>query len=160
MVANAVIYRRYYKPGTTQSGPYPTLYFLLSFSFFALCFTLLWRFLPPGASIARLLLLSIFGACAIACLCIFKYTVPQAQKPEFWGVPLMPWIPAVSIFLNIFLLGSLDGPSYVRFGVFSIVVVLFYVLYSVHGSYDVEEKGGLVAKVGDAGVDEDGSLKV
>lgn len=72
----------------------------------------------------------------------------------------MPWIPAVSIFLNVFLLGSLDGPSYVRFGVFSIMVVLFYAFYSVHASYDEEENGGLIAKVGDAGVDEEGTMKV
>ncbi|KAJ3703596.1 hypothetical protein LUZ61_007301 [Rhynchospora tenuis] len=160
MVANALIYRRYYAPGTTSSSPYPTIYFLFSFSFFSLCFTLLWRFLPPGATIARPLLLSVFGASAIACLCMFNHFVPQVRKPEFWGVPLMPWIPAVSIFLNVFLLGSLDGPSYWRFAVFSIVVVLFYIFYSVHASYDAEENGGLVTKVGDVGVDEDGSMKV
>ncbi|KAK9153605.1 hypothetical protein Sjap_001085 [Stephania japonica] len=59
--------------------------------------------------------------------------------PEFWGVPLMPWIPATSIFLNVFLLGTLDGASYVRFGVFSAGVVVVYLLYSVHASYDAEE---------------------
>jgi hypothetical protein len=58
----------------------------------------------------------------------------------------MPWIPATSIFLNLFLLGSLDGPSYVRFGVFSAVAVLFYVLYSVHASYDAEGDGSLSQK--------------
>lgn len=53
----------------------------------------------------------------------------------------MPWIPSISIFLNIFLLGSLDGPSYVRFGFFSSLAVLVYVLYSVHASFDAEEDG-------------------
>lgn len=72
----------------------------------------------------------------------------------------MPWIPAVSIFLNVFLLGSLDGPSYVRFGVFSFIVVLFYAFYSVHASYDIEENGGLVAKVGDVNGDEGDNMKV
>lgn len=55
----------------------------------------------------------------------------------------MPWIPSISIFLNIFLLGSLDRPSYVRFGFFSALAVLVYVLYSVHASFDAEEDGKL-----------------
>ena len=55
----------------------------------------------------------------------------------------MPWVPAISIFLNIFLLGSLDGPSYIRFGFFSALAVLAYVLYSVHSSFDAEEDGRL-----------------
>lgn len=73
---------------------------------------------------------------AIATLQIFHCMVPQVRRPEFWGVPLMPWIPSISIFLNIFLLGSLDAPSYVRFGFFSAVAVLVYVFYSVHASFD------------------------
>lgn len=52
----------------------------------------------------------------------------------------------MSIFLNIFLLGSLDRPSYVRFGFFSALAVLMYVLYSVHASFDAEEDGTLGQK--------------
>jgi len=76
---------------------------------------------------------------AIVLMQAFHLLVPQARKPEFWGVPLMPWIPSVSIALNVFLLGSLDRPSYVRFGFFSALAVLVYVLYSVHASFDAEE---------------------
>ena len=91
------------------------------------------------------------GACgvvALAILQIFHWMVPQARKPEFWGVPWMPWIPSLSIFLNVFLLGSLDGPSYVRFGLFSAIVVIVYVFYSVHASFDAEEDGFLSQKNG------------
>nr|GEV35067.1 cationic amino acid transporter 7, chloroplastic-like [Tanacetum cinerariifolium] len=66
---------------------------------------------------------------------------PQARTPDFWGVPLMPWIPCVSIFLNIFLLGNLDGPSYARFAFFSALAVIVYAAYSVHASFDAEEEG-------------------
>ncbi|GLT57034.1 hypothetical protein SLA2020_300370 [Shorea laevis] len=134
MVANAVIYRRYVVVGTTK--PWPTLSFLCLFSLTSIMFTLLWHFAPPGKHKAIIL-----GACmviAVAILQIFHCMVPQARKPEFWGVPLMPWIPSISIFLNIFLLGSLDGPSYVRFGIFSALAVLVYVLYSVHASFDAQ----------------------
>lgn len=142
MVANAVIYKRYVSIGVTN--PWPTLSFLFCFSLTSILFTLLWQFAPPGMPKAFML-----GACtaiAIAVLQLFHYMVPQVQKPEFWGVPLMPWIPSMSIFLNIFLLGSLDRPSYIRFGFFSALAVLVYVLYSVHASFDAEEDGTLGQK--------------
>ena len=70
--------------------------------------------------------------------------MPQAREPMLWpvGRARMPWVPAASVFLNVFLLGSLDLQSYVRFGFFSTFAVLVYVLYRVHGSYDAVEGGG------------------
>ncbi|KAL6530907.1 Cationic amino acid transporter 7, chloroplastic [Orobanche gracilis] len=135
MVGNAVIYRRYVIRGTTN--PRPTLYFLSCISAMSITFTLVWQFAPSGKPKAIML-----GSCiaiAIAVTQLFHFMIRQARKPEFWGVPYMPWIPCVSIFLNIFLLGSLDGPSYVRFGVFSALMVLVYVLYSVHSSFDADK---------------------
>uniref|UniRef100_A0A6M2FCU1 Cationic amino acid transporter C-terminal domain-containing protein n=1 Tax=Populus davidiana TaxID=266767 RepID=A0A6M2FCU1_9ROSI len=161
MVANAVVYRRYVAIGTTN--PWPTLAFLCSFSLTSILFTLIWHFMPQGKGKAFML-----GACsviAIAIMQLFHCLVPQARKPEFWGVPLMPWIPCVSIFLNIFLLGSLGGPSYVRFVFFSALVVLVYVLYSVHASFDAEaegsfgqKNGGILKESGES--DQDPSFKV
>lgn len=142
MVSNAVIYRRYVSIETPSS--WPTLSFLLSFSFTCIMFTLLWWLAPPGKPKGFML-----GACSVVALALvqlFNYMVPQARKPDFWGVPLMPWVPCFSIFLNIFLLGNIDSPSYVRFGFFSAVVVLVYVLYSVHASFDGEEEGSLCEK--------------
>ncbi|KAG6404518.1 hypothetical protein SASPL_136767 [Salvia splendens] len=142
MVANAVIYRRYAPHGT--SNPWPTLSFLFCFSLTSLIFTLLWQFAPPGKPKAYML-----GSCialAFGVVLLFHLMVPQARMPKFWGVPFMPWIPSISIFLNIFLLGSLDKPSYVRFGFFSGLVVLVYVLYSVHSSFDAEREGILSRK--------------
>ncbi|XP_014514949.1 cationic amino acid transporter 7, chloroplastic [Vigna radiata var. radiata] len=152
MVANAVIYRRYVAAGT--SNPWPTLSFLCSFSFTAMMFTLIWKFVPTGGAKAGML--SVSGIIAIAILQLFHCMVPQVRKPEFWGVPFMPWIPSISIFLNVFLLGSLDGPSYVRFAFFSAVAVLFYVFYSVHASFDAEGDGSFTAKNGEIHVDSKG----
>ncbi|XP_011024173.1 PREDICTED: cationic amino acid transporter 6, chloroplastic-like [Populus euphratica] len=161
MVANAVVHRRYVAIGTTN--PWPTLAFLCSFSLTSILFTLIWHFMPQGKGKAVML-----GACAVIAIAIiqlFRCSVPLASKPEFWGVPLMPWIPCVSIFLNIFLLGSLGGPSYVRFVFFSALAVLVYVLYSVHASFDAEaegsfgqKNGGIVKESGES--DQDPSFKV
>ncbi|KAJ1436254.1 Cationic amino acid transporter, C-terminal [Sesbania bispinosa] len=160
MVANAVIYRRYVVTGTTN--PWPTLSFLCSFSFTSIMFTLIWKFVPTGKAKAGML--SACGVIAVAILQLFQCMVPQARKPEFWGVPLMPWIPSISIFLNVFLLGALDGPSYLRFGFFSVIAVLFYVFYSVHASYDAEGDGSLSQKNGEIHAEskesEDQSFKV
>lgn len=142
MVANAVIYRRYVTVGTTN--PWPTLSFLGSFTITAILFTLTWKFAPTGK--LKAFMLSAFGVIALAILQAFHCMVPQARKPEFWGVPLMPWIPSISIFLNIFLLGSFDGGAYARFGIFSALAVLVYVFYSVHASFDAEEDGFLGQK--------------
>ncbi|KAJ7974876.1 putative Cationic amino acid transporter [Quillaja saponaria] len=149
MVANAVIYRRYVAVGTTN--PWPTLSFLCSFSLTSIIFALIWHFAPPGKPKAYMLCAC--SVIAIAILQVFHCMVPQARKPEFWGVPLMPWIPSISIFLNIFLLGSLDGPSYVRFGFFSALAILVYVFYSVHASYDAEGDGSLSQKNGEVHVE-------
>ncbi|EYU19824.1 hypothetical protein ABFS82_06G084200 [Erythranthe guttata] len=143
MVSNAVIYRRYVTNGATN--PWPTTSFLFCFSLTCIIFTLIWQFGPSSNKPKALMLVACLGV-AIALVQLFHFTVPQARKPEFWGVPLMPWIPSISIFLNIFLLGSLDKPSYVRFGFFSGLIVLVYVLYSVHSSFDAERDGTLGIK--------------
>ncbi|KAM3273663.1 hypothetical protein ACQJBY_043074 [Aegilops geniculata] len=150
MVSNAVVYRRYVvgptgsstESGDRQPSAWPTLAFLLAFSLIALSFTLVWKLAPEGGR-TRVGLLSACGAAAVATVGAFQALVPQAHTPELWGVPGMPWVPAASVFLNVFLLGSLDRPSYVRFGFFSAAAVLVYVLYSVHASYDAEESATL-----------------
>ncbi|EFH58946.1 hypothetical protein ARALYDRAFT_317861 [Arabidopsis lyrata subsp. lyrata] len=139
MVANAVIFRRYVAVGYTK--PWPTLSFLCLFSITSIFFTLVWQLAPRGPP--KWFILGASAVTAIAIVQIFHCVVPQARIPEFWGVPLMPWTPCVSIFLNIFLLGSLDAPSYIRFGFFSGLAVLIYVFYSVHASYDAEGDGSL-----------------
>ncbi|XP_042055235.1 cationic amino acid transporter 7, chloroplastic-like [Salvia splendens] len=132
MVANAVIYRRYVGIGTTN--PWPTLSFLFCFSLTCILFTLLWYLTPSGKP--RLVMLGVSAALAIALLQLFLFMVPQVRKPENWGVPFMPWIPSISIFLNIFLLGALNKESYLRFGYFSALTLLLYLLYSLHSSFD------------------------
>ncbi|GJN13746.1 hypothetical protein PR202_gb00487 [Eleusine coracana subsp. coracana] len=143
MVANAVIFRRYAGGSSHQHRrPWPTLAFLLAFSLIALAFTLVWKLVPPHTAHLgglRTGLLCACGALAVATVALFRALVPQAHAPELWGVPAMPWVPAASVFLNVFLLGSLDRPSYVRFGVFSAAAVAVYLLYSVHASFDADE---------------------
>jgi len=161
MVANAVVYRRYAGALLGRSA-WPTLAFLGTFSLVALSFTLVWKLAPPERGV-RAGLLAACAAVAVATVAAFQALVPQAHAPELWGVPGMPWVPAASVFLNVFLLGSLDRPSYVRFGFFSAAAVLVYVLYSVHASHDAEESGGGALDCGGGGaakVQDDEGCKV
>ena len=62
--------------------------------------------------------------------------VPIARKPQVWGCPLVPWLPSLSIIMNIFLLGSIDKLSFVRFAVWTLIMLVYYFLFGLHASYD------------------------
>ncbi|GLJ46965.1 hypothetical protein SUGI_0991150 [Cryptomeria japonica] len=131
IVANALIYRRHVKIGVTK--PLPTVVFLLVFSASATGFALFWH-LNKHSWWG----LVTFGTISVLLIAGFQFFVPIVHHPKDWGVPLMPWFPAASIFLNVFLLSSLDKKSYERFGIWTILAVLFYVFYGVHSSHDAE----------------------
>ncbi|KAK9696995.1 hypothetical protein RND81_08G008900 [Saponaria officinalis] len=71
----------------------------------------------------------------IATLCL-RLFVPQARAPTVWGVPLVPWLPSASIMINIFLLGSIDKDSFVRFSIWTLILLVYYFLFGLHASYD------------------------
>ncbi|KAI4299977.1 hypothetical protein L6164_033397 [Bauhinia variegata] len=66
--------------------------------------------------------------------------VPMAKKPKFWGVPLVPWLPSTSIAINIFLLGSINKDSFIRFAIWTGFLLVYYVLFGLHASYDTAKK--------------------
>lgn len=59
------------------------------------------------------------------------------RVPKVWGVPLVPWLPSLSIAMNVFLLGSLDYKAFLRFIICSAVMILYYLMVGVHATYDV-----------------------
>ncbi|KAF0889409.1 hypothetical protein E2562_023697 [Oryza meyeriana var. granulata] len=81
--------------------------------------------------------------------------VPMARTPEKWGVPLVPWLPSASIFINIFLLGSVDGKSFMRFGIWTVALLAYYFFFGLHASYDTAK--ALAAEAAAGKVEEGGS---
>ncbi|OEL14383.1 Cationic amino acid transporter 1 [Dichanthelium oligosanthes] len=81
-----------------------------------------------------------------ATLCL-QLGVPKARAPKTWGVPLVPWLPAASIFINIFLLGSIDAASFVRFWVWTAALLAYYFLVGLHASYDTAKALAAEAEV-------------
>lgn len=131
LVALALLVRRYYVTGetTTQnrnklivfillilgSSIATSIYWALSEGWIAYCITVpIWLFSTAGLSIS----------------------VPQACSPKLWGTPLVPWLPSASIAINIFLLGSLDQESFIRFGIWTLFLLCYYFLFGLHASYD------------------------
>lgn len=63
--------------------------------------------------------------------------LPKHRLPKVWGVPLVPWLPALSIGINVFLIGSLGYVAFLRFLICTAVMVAYYLLVGVHATYDV-----------------------
>ncbi|KAM1003926.1 hypothetical protein ACFX13_004256 [Malus domestica] len=63
--------------------------------------------------------------------------LPKHRVPKVWGVPLVPWLPALSIGINVFLIGSLGYVAFLRFFICTAVMVLYYLFVGVHATYDV-----------------------
>lgn len=130
LVANALIYHRYVKVGTNR--PLHVLLFLLLLTLSSLGFSLS-RKIDGWCQWG----MTLFGAVSIAITTIFHCTARQdiAGPSLEWSVPLMPWPAAASVFLNVFLITTLKVRSYQRFGIWSLVTIVFYVCYGVHSTY-------------------------
>ncbi|KAK9144709.1 hypothetical protein Sjap_004612 [Stephania japonica] len=137
LVANALVYRRYVIAANDVA--LPTLLFLSILSSCSLGFSLFWKLKQQWWSLA------LFGAASFIVTAFFRCMVscpPRAS--DRWSVPLMPWPAAASIFLNVFLMTTLNKRAFQRFGIWACLVTLFYVLYGVHSTYAAEEiEGGV-----------------
>ncbi|GAA0166661.1 amino acid transporter [Lithospermum erythrorhizon] len=63
--------------------------------------------------------------------------MPKQRAPKVWGVPLVPWLPALSICTNLFLIGSLGAAAFWRFIICSAVMIVYYLFVGVHATYDM-----------------------
>lgn len=77
------------------------------------------------------------GIAATICMQIF---LKQYNRPDGYGVPLFPYVPALSVGVNAFLLGQLKQAAYERFGIWTAVVTLVYIVYSMPASAYRERK--------------------
>ncbi|CAL9130232.1 unnamed protein product [Musa textilis] len=132
MVAVALLVRRYYVSGQTNDSDrnklIAALVLILASSMATAAY---WA--AGGMGWAGYLVSVLVWLLATAFL---WWGVPQARAPQTWGVPLVPWLPSASIAINIFLLGSIDGPSFVRFGIWTALLLVYYFFFGLHASYD------------------------
>ncbi|XP_027182406.1 cationic amino acid transporter 6, chloroplastic-like [Coffea eugenioides] len=135
LVANALLYRRYVI--TSSHPPFPTLLFLILLTCTSIGFSISWKLKRHWWD------LPLFGGLMITITALFQCLMAppasQRQEPAKWSVPFMPWPAAISIFLNVFLMTTLQKLSYQRFGIWACFITLFYVVYGVHSTYHAEE---------------------
>ncbi|XP_076877372.1 cationic amino acid transporter 3 [Brachyhypopomus gauderio] len=75
----------------------------------------------------------------LSTLCIIViWRQPQTTESISFKVPLLPVLPMVSIFINVYLMMQLDGPTWIRFAVWMGVGFLIYFAYGIKNSSEAQ----------------------
>lgn len=135
LVAIALLVRRYYTTDVTTKGDQLKFtIFLVVIVASAIATSAYWAVSDGWIGYAITVPIWLLGTLGLSLF------VPQAKTPKIWGVPYVPWLPSVSIGINIFLLGSIDGASFVRFGIWTGVILVYYIFFGLHASYDTAKE--------------------
>ncbi|KAK2395209.1 cationic amino acid transporter [Trifolium repens] len=136
MISIALLVRRYYVSGvTTRENLLKLIMFLILIVGSSMGISAYWG-LRPNGWIGYTIAVPIWFFSTLG-MSIF---LTQQRKPRFWGVPLVPWLPSMSIATTIFLMGSLEAEAFIRFGICTLVMLIYYVFFGLHATYDVAYK--------------------
>ena len=132
MMAVALLVRRYHvKEITPQTNDLKLVLFLLIIIASSMGTSAYWGLNPNGwVGYAVTIPFWFLGTTGLSML-------PQQREPKVWGVPLVPWLPSLSIAINIFLMGSLGAEAFERFGICTAVMLIYYVFFGLHATYDM-----------------------
>lgn len=103
-----------------------------AYTVLALCFSLIVS-LMDASQWYTILLLVIFGGVLLGILVMISRQ-PRSRCELSFTVPLVPWLPGVSILINIYLMTQLDVMTWVRFIVWIAVGLVIYFAYGVFHS--------------------------
>lgn len=133
MMAVALLVRRYYvREITPRKNLLMLVIFLLIIIASSAGISAYWGLKPNGwVGYVITVPLWFLGTLAISVL------LPQQRTPKTWGVPLVPWLPSLSIATNIFLMGSLGYEAFIRFAICTIVMLVYYFFFGLHATYDM-----------------------
>ncbi|MED6160827.1 Catabolite repression protein cat5 [Stylosanthes scabra] len=135
MMAVALLVRRYYVRGVTpRENLLKLVAFLLLIIASSMGISAYWGTNPNGW-IGYTITVPIWF---LATLCMSLF-LKQQREPKVWGVPLVPWLPSISIAVNIFLMGSLDSSAFIRFGACTGVMLIYYFFFGLHATYDMAQ---------------------
>ncbi|KAL5219854.1 hypothetical protein ABZP36_024567 [Zizania latifolia] len=133
MMATALLVRRYYVRGVTSRKHAVRLVALLAVVIGSSAGIAAYWGAAPERWVGYAVLVPAWAAGTLG----IQLLVPAARSPKVWGVPLVPWLPSLSIATNLFLMGSLGAQAFVRFGVCTAIMLLYYVFVGLHATYDV-----------------------
>ncbi|KAG8385219.1 hypothetical protein BUALT_Bualt03G0019400 [Buddleja alternifolia] len=132
LVAVALLVRRYYVSGETSNANRNKLIIFLALIVGSSCVTAAYWGISEKGWIAYCITVPIWVLSTAG----IRLFVPQAHNPKLWGVPLVPWLPSASIAINIFLLGSIDRDSFIRFAAWTALLLVYYLFFGLHASFD------------------------
>ncbi|MBA0676754.1 hypothetical protein Goari_018214, partial [Gossypium aridum] len=136
LVALALLVRRYYVGGeTTSSNRNKLILFLMLIIGSSIATAVYWA-IGKNGWIGYAVTVPIWFIATLG----LNLMVKEAKKPKSWGVPLVPWLPSASFATNVFIMASVDGASYVRFGIWTLLLLLYYVFIALHASYDAAKE--------------------
>ncbi|KAF2882608.1 hypothetical protein ILUMI_23576 [Ignelater luminosus] len=84
-------------------------------------------------------LVVLFAVLLFMTLLIISFQPTSSVKLSF-SVPLVPWIPGISILINIYLMCMLDGDTWWRFGVWIVIGLVIYFGYGLWHSKEGRPK--------------------
>uniref|UniRef100_A0A2P2IL41 Cationic amino acid transporter 5 family protein n=1 Tax=Rhizophora mucronata TaxID=61149 RepID=A0A2P2IL41_RHIMU len=147
MMAVALLVRRYYVIGVTSGIHLLKLVIFLLIIIASSMGTSAYWGLKPNGWIGYVITVPFWF---LGTMGISMFLPPQ-RAPKFWGVPLVPWFPSLSIATNIFLMGSLGAQAFIRFGICTVVMLVYYVFFGLHATYDMAHQEHKPEQLGDNG---------
>lgn len=136
VMAVALLIRRYYVKGVTSERNQRTLISLLLTIIAASMGSAAYWSLNPKGWLGYTITVPIWFLATMG----IAITLPQERTPKVWGVPFVPWLPSLSIAINVFLMGSLSAEAFIRFGVCTFVMLIYYFVFGLHATYDMAHK--------------------
>lgn len=136
MMAVAILVRRYYvREITPQTNLLKLIIFLLIIIASSMGTSAYWGLKPNGwVGYVITVPLWFLGTLGMSMM------LPQQTRPRVWGVPLVPWLPSLSIATNIFLMGSLGPQAFTRFGICTVAMLVYYIFFGLHATYDMAQQ--------------------
>ncbi|KZV46345.1 cationic amino acid transporter 5 [Dorcoceras hygrometricum] len=137
MMAVALLVRRYYVRGTTpRTNLVKLMAFLLIIVSSSMATSAYWGGLFRGVIGNWIGYTVTIPLWFIGTLGIAVY-LPQEREARVWGVPLVPWLPSLSIATNLFLMGSLGAKTFIRFIACTVIMLVYYLFFGLHATYDM-----------------------
>ncbi|PKA53665.1 Cationic amino acid transporter 5 [Apostasia shenzhenica] len=133
MMATALLVRRYYAGGVSTPAELTKLVVCMAVIYAASVGTAAYWGLNREGWVGYCFTVPLWFAGTAA----LQILLPQRRKPRTWGVPLVPWLPSLSIATNLFLMASLGSAAFIRFGICTAIMMVYYVFVGLHATYDV-----------------------
>ncbi|XP_041863978.1 cationic amino acid transporter 3a [Melanotaenia boesemani] len=77
----------------------------------------------------------------LCCVCIIIiWRQPESKEALTFKVPLLPWLPLFSVFVNIYLMMQLDLGTWCRFAVWMVIGFAIYFFYGIRNSSEAGQR--------------------